>query len=111
MRNRRKYRDPRQSVVRRAIRTELQGDGIPDRPPNAVSTPAVRNPSVPVVQLDNVSLSFDRPILEDISFDARDGETICLVGESGTGKSTALKLILRLLIPERGRVLIDGDDI
>jgi phospholipid/cholesterol/gamma-HCH transport system ATP-binding protein len=34
-----------------------------------------------------------------------------IVGESGTGKSTALKLILRLLVPEKGRVLIDGEDI
>jgi phospholipid/cholesterol/gamma-HCH transport system ATP-binding protein len=34
-----------------------------------------------------------------------------IVGESGTGKSTALKLILRLLVPDSGKVLIDGDDI
>ena len=39
------------------------------------------------------------------------GETVVIVGESGTGKSTTLKLILRLLVPERGRVLIDGEDI
>ena len=64
-----------------------------------------------MVQLDHVSLAFDRPILEDVSLVANEGETICLVGESGTGKSTALKLILRLLVPERGRVLIDGEDI
>jgi phospholipid/cholesterol/gamma-HCH transport system ATP-binding protein len=39
------------------------------------------------------------------------GETICLVGESGTGKSTTLKLILRLLVPDRGMVCIHGEDI
>lgn len=70
-----------------------------------------RDPSIPVVELDHVSLSFERPILEDVSLFACAGETICIVGESGTGKSTALKLILRLLVPERGRVLIDGEDI
>jgi phospholipid/cholesterol/gamma-HCH transport system ATP-binding protein len=58
-----------------------------------------------------VYLSFDRPILEDVSLNARKGETICLVGESGTGKSTTLKLILRLLVPDRGRVCIHGEDI
>jgi phospholipid/cholesterol/gamma-HCH transport system ATP-binding protein len=58
-----------------------------------------------------VSLAFDEPILEDISFKAYEGETIVIVGESGTGKSTALKLMLRLLIPQQGRVLVDGEDI
>jgi phospholipid/cholesterol/gamma-HCH transport system ATP-binding protein len=58
-----------------------------------------------------VYLAFESPILEDVSFAAHRGETIVVVGESGTGKSTALKLILRLLVPDRGRVLIDGQDI
>jgi phospholipid/cholesterol/gamma-HCH transport system ATP-binding protein len=58
-----------------------------------------------------VSLAFDTPILEDISFIARKGETICIVGESGTGKSTILKLILRLLVPDEGRVNVLGKDI
>jgi len=46
-----------------------------------------------------------------VSFVARQGETVCIVGESGTGKSTALKLILRLLVPDKGKVLINGEDI
>jgi ABC-type Mn2+/Zn2+ transport system ATPase subunit len=56
-----------------------------------------------VVEVDNVSLAFDTPVLEDVSFHALDGETVAIVGESGTGKSTILKLILRLLVPDRGR--------
>jgi phospholipid/cholesterol/gamma-HCH transport system ATP-binding protein len=67
--------------------------------------------AVPVIEVDRVSLAFDRPILEDVSLEARKGETICLVGESGTGKSTMLKLILRLLVPDRGTVCIHGEDI
>jgi ABC-type multidrug transport system fused ATPase/permease subunit len=70
-----------------------------------------RNPDAPVVEVDHVSLAFDVPILEDVSFPAREGETVAIVGESGTGKSTMLKLLLRLLVPDRGRVLIDGEDI
>jgi phospholipid/cholesterol/gamma-HCH transport system ATP-binding protein len=65
----------------------------------------------PVVSLENVSLAFDRPILRNVSFDAMAGDTVVIVGESGTGKSTTLKLILRLLKPDEGRVLIDGEDI
>jgi phospholipid/cholesterol/gamma-HCH transport system ATP-binding protein len=88
--------------VRRAIRSELEsdGEGGPER-----------RPDVPVVQLEHVSLAFNVPVLDDVSFVADQGETVCIVGESGTGKSTALKLILRLLVPDKGKVLIDGEDI
>ncbi|MFN2604535.1 MAG: ABC transporter ATP-binding protein, partial [Gemmatimonadaceae bacterium] len=60
---------------------------------------------------ENVSLAFEEPILQDVSFNAKGGETIVVVGESGTGKSTILKLLLRLLVPDQGRVCIDGQDI
>ncbi|HEY8794741.1 MAG TPA: ATP-binding cassette domain-containing protein [Gemmatimonadaceae bacterium] len=62
-----------------------------------------------IVELDHVSLAFDRPILENVSLIARRGETIVIAGESGTGKSTVLKLILRLLRPDSGRVIVDGE--
>jgi phospholipid/cholesterol/gamma-HCH transport system ATP-binding protein len=96
-------RGPRPTHVRQAIRSELAGD--------AGDTDAVATERPPVVSLENVSLSFDRPILKNVSFDAMAGETVVIVGESGTGKSTTLKLILRLLVPDQGRVLIDGEDI
>ena len=51
-----------------------------------------------------------RPVIEDLSFEVRRGETVALVGRSGAGKSTALKLIIRLLDPADGRVLVDGRD-
>ena len=98
--------DDRSTAVREAIRSELESEIALGR------SRRLRGPdSPPVVEVDHVSLAFDNPILEDVSFAAREGETIALVGESGTGKSTALKLILRLLIPDKGRVLIDGEDI
>jgi phospholipid/cholesterol/gamma-HCH transport system ATP-binding protein len=90
--------------VRSAIRSELAADRAKLRRRRGPDAP-------PVVDFDHVSLAFDVPILEDVSFSAREGETIALVGESGTGKSTILKLLLRLLVPDRGRVLIDGMDI
>jgi phospholipid/cholesterol/gamma-HCH transport system ATP-binding protein len=95
-------RGPRPTHVRQAIRSELAKD-------EGGAVAAEEHP--PVVSLQNVSLAFDRPILRNVSFDALAGETIVIVGESGTGKSTMLKLILRLLVPDEGRVLIDGEDI
>jgi phospholipid/cholesterol/gamma-HCH transport system ATP-binding protein len=90
--------------VRAAIREELESDRT-DR------GTAPKRRKEPVIELDHVSLAFDQPVLQDISFTAQEGETFCLVGESGTGKSTILKLILRLLLPDKGRVLIDGEEI
>ena len=95
--------------VRAAIRDELAGDE-----PEAVERQAAseaRGESAAVIEMTNVHLAFDTPILEDVSLVARQGETICIVGESGTGKSTALKLILRLLVPDQGSVCISGQDI
>jgi len=89
-----------EEAARAAIREELA-----DREPQ----PKTGDESV--IELDHVSLAFDQPILEDVSFTARKGETICVVGESGTGKSTILKLILRLLVPDRGQVRVFGRDI
>jgi phospholipid/cholesterol/gamma-HCH transport system ATP-binding protein len=99
----------RPSTVRRAIRAELAGDEAELE--EYESTRPQEHEAYPVIELDHVSLAFDRPILEDVSLAARKGETLCLVGESGTGKSTALKLILRLLVPDKGRVCIKSKNI
>jgi phospholipid/cholesterol/gamma-HCH transport system ATP-binding protein len=95
-------------AVRKAIRSELEND---NKSPGGSAVGGAVADKPPVVSLENVSLAFDVPILENVSFDAKEGETIAIVGESGTGKSTILKLILRLLIPDTGCVLIDGEDI
>jgi phospholipid/cholesterol/gamma-HCH transport system ATP-binding protein len=93
--------------VRAAIRTELEE--VAEQ--NETKLAEAANPQNVVVAIDHVSLAFEEPILEDISFDAKEGETVVVVGESGTGKSTILKLVLRLLVPDKGRVCIDGEDI
>ena len=100
--------DRRSGAVREAIREELAADADLESVATAETEEGERPP---VIDLQRVSLSFDQPVLEDISLTADQGETIVIVGESGTGKSTALKLILRLLVPDSGRVLIDGEDI
>ena len=94
------------SRVRAAIRTELE-----EVAEESLGTKTETRPLPRVISVENVNLSFDEPVLENVSFAARSGETIVVVGESGTGKSTILKLLLRLLIPDQGRVAIDGEDI
>ena len=103
----RRETDRRSSAVRRAIRTELETDAAEAQREEVQPSGALRS----VIELCDVDLAFDMPILQDVSFVAREGETIAVVGESGTGKSTILKLILRLLVPDRGTVCIDDQDI
>jgi phospholipid/cholesterol/gamma-HCH transport system ATP-binding protein len=95
--------------VRAAIRTELEevAEAAAEEQPEKPG----RKPQKKVITLERISLAFEEPVLEDVSFDAKEGETIVVVGESGTGKSTILKLLLRLLVPEKGKVTIDGEDI
>ena len=98
--------------VRHAIQRELADDDANANASAGANANAGRKShDGPVIELQNISLAFDQPILEDVSFAAMPGETVVVVGESGTGKSTILKLILRLLSPERGEVRINGDDI
>lgn len=115
--------DPRARRARAAIRRELRADDPTatrfNTPPGGAAVfpdrSAVRRDAppgqTPIIALDRVSVAFDEPVLDDVSLELYRGETVVIVGESGTGKSTALKLILRLLVPDSGRVLVNGRDI
>ncbi len=65
------------------------------------------------IRFEQVDFAYapDRPIFDGVSFAIRRGETVALVGRSGSGKSTALMLLLRFLDPCAGRVLWDGADV
>src|SRR2546423_570908 len=66
----------------------------------------------PAIEFRDVTLSFDdRVVLDHMSFNVRKGETKIILGGSGGGKSTTIKLILGLLKPDEGRILVDGEDI
>lgn len=84
----------------KVIRDELEDDES-----------SVAAPAAPVIELEDVHLTFDMPILTGVSLEARTGETLMVAGESGSGKSTILKLVLRLLVPDSGRVCVLGQDV
>lgn len=67
---------------------------------------------VPAIELSNVSKYYDDlPVLRDISFTVRRGETKVILGGSGSGKSTILKLIIGLIKPDEGEIWVDGEEI
>jgi subfamily B ATP-binding cassette protein MsbA len=66
------------------------------------------------IRLDQVSLSYPggaRPALSDVTLDVRPGETVALVGPSGSGKSSLIHLLPRFYHPSAGRVTLDGHDL
>jgi phospholipid/cholesterol/gamma-HCH transport system ATP-binding protein len=71
-----------------------------------------RDRAIPAIEFRDVLLAFDdRVILDHLSFKVMKGETKIILGGSGGGKSTIIKLVLGLLKPDSGRVLVDGEDI
>ncbi|MEZ4416228.1 MAG: ATP-binding cassette domain-containing protein [Gemmatimonadota bacterium] len=68
-----------------------------------------------MIRLDGLSRSFtqdgrETTAVDNVSLDVAAGESLCLIGESGCGKTTTLRLINRLLEPTAGRVLVEGKD-
>ncbi len=80
---------------------------------NAVSKPESVAPLMQVVNLTKVFGSGKNEVVavDDISFSILSGEIISLLGESGSGKTTTARMLLRLSNPTRGRILFDGQDI
>ncbi len=89
-----------------------------DTPPQIRDRPNAA-PLLPLegaVQFENVWMRYDSTpedqwILEDVSFQAKPGETIALVGTTGSGKTTIISLLSRFYEPQRGRILLDSVDI
>lgn len=80
---------------------------IPEHPVTSVGSHGL-------VQLTDVSFSYpgaEQPVLRDISFEARPGETTAIIGSTGAGKTTLVNLLPRLFDVTAGTVLIDGVDV
>ena len=67
------------------------------------------------ITFENVTFAYpgnsDEPILRDVSFSAKPGETVAFIGSTGSGKSTLIQLIPRFYDVTKGRIIIDGEDI
>lgn len=77
--------------------------------PHSKSLPTVKG----AIAYQNVFFGYDdnRPVLHGVDFAINPGEIVALVGETGSGKSTILSLLLRFYKPQTGKILIDGVDI
>lgn len=75
--------------------------------------PAVPAPSEkPIIEFSHVSIAFDgRQVLDDVSFTVARGETLCILGRSGVGKSVSLRLLMGFLKPDAGSIRVDGEEI
>ncbi len=77
------------------------------RPDGATAAPAE-----PVIVFRNVSISFDgREVLEDVSFSVDRGQTLCILGRSGVGKSVSLRMLMGFLKPDSGSIQVNGQEI
>jgi len=65
------------------------------------------------VRFENVSFAYNpsEPVLKNITFEVKQGETMALVGHSGAGKTTLVSLLLKLYIPQSGKITLDGVDL
>jgi phospholipid/cholesterol/gamma-HCH transport system ATP-binding protein len=79
--------------------------------PELAATPGAA-PSEPIIVFSNVFKAFDgRPVLEDVSFSVGRGETLCILGRSGVGKSVSLRLLMGFLRPDSGSIRVEGQEI
>jgi phospholipid/cholesterol/gamma-HCH transport system ATP-binding protein len=68
--------------------------------------------AIPAIEFRDVTMMFDgHEVLNNLSFKVMKGETKIILGGSGCGKSTTIKLVLGLLKPDSGQILVDGEDI
>ncbi|HEV2418968.1 MAG TPA: ATP-binding cassette domain-containing protein [Terriglobia bacterium] len=77
-----------------------------------MTEPILKTPTESYIEFAHVSKSFgEQPVLQDVSFDVRRGETVVVLGRSGVGKSVTLKHILGFLMPDEGEVRVNGQNV
>ena len=85
-----------------AQQNEAAADAVPD----------VKNKPGSYISFEHVYKSFDGfVVLDDVSFCVNSGETLCIMGRSGVGKSVSLQMLLGFLKPDKGAIRVAGEDI
>ncbi len=103
------FPDPPQPAVGIPAGTPIE---IVGESPRGEEREAVRQPDPPYISFEHVSKSFgDVHVLDDVSFSVQAGETLCILGRSGVGKSVSLQQIMGFLKPDAGRIMVAGQDI
>jgi phospholipid/cholesterol/gamma-HCH transport system ATP-binding protein len=89
---------------------------IPELSETLPALPDSERPEVlietPIISFQHVSMWFgDRRILDDVSFTVMRGQTLCILGRSGVGKSVALRILMGFLKPQVGSISVEGEEI
>ena len=98
--------------IRRSLETGSRVLAFLDQPLEADGVSELKIEKAQVM-FDDVQFAYEegKPVLQDIAFQASPGETIALVGHTGSGKSSIMNLLYRFYDPQEGAILIDGQDI
>ncbi len=103
------------NMYQRAYASSERVFGLMDEPSRIADDPDARDLAVREgrVEYDDVSFAYDDgdPVVRDLDFEVAGGETVALVGPTGAGKSTVLKLLLRMYDVDSGAVRVDGHDV
>jgi phospholipid/cholesterol/gamma-HCH transport system ATP-binding protein len=92
--------------------TRALDGGVDGTLASASAVAAAAPDAEPVIVFDRVFIAFDdNAVLEDVSFHVDRGQTLCILGRSGVGKSVSLRILMGFLKPDSGSVRVDGKEI
>ena len=105
--------EPVEQVAPLAAELEmLETAGEAEPAPEPAPEAAAEAPPPPIIVFDHVSISFgDHAVLDDVSFSVQRGQTLCILGRSGVGKSVSLRLLMGFLKADSGSIRVDGQEI
>jgi len=94
------------------LEAELDALAAPGRDEPLLQKVSAQDSAKPIIVFDDVSISFDgRAVLDNVSFSVSRGETLCILGRSGVGKSVSLRLLMGFLKPDSGSIQVEGQEI